>query len=216
MPKLSINLASTALLVMDYQMCIVETLIPDEREKVLTNIQKIIEVSRKAGIQIIYVVVQFRKGYPEISDRDDLFTTIKETGLFLESAPDTRICDEVAPRPADIVVVKRGVSAFAGSDLDLILRAKTIDTLVLTGISSLGVVESTARFARDMGYRVTVLGDCCSDKDLQANQIALETLLPRVSTVCSSKQLITAIQKSNRGGLTPMEFSYHMPKSAPP
>jgi isochorismate hydrolase len=65
----------------------------------------------------------------------------------------------VAPAPAEPIVIKRRVSAFAGSDLDLLLRARDIDTLVLTGIAPNGVVLSTLRQAADLDYRLIVLSD---------------------------------------------------------
>lgn len=88
---------------------------------------------------------------------------------------------------------KKRISAFSGSDLEVVLRSRGIDTLVLTGVSSLGVVESTARAALDLDYRLLVLGDCCSDPDPEANEIAIVHLLPRISTVCSTDEFIEAI-----------------------
>lgn len=195
MAKLEINPKSSALLVMDCQVNIIDSLVHSEREKLLTNLKKAIGVARRIGIPVIYVVVRFREGYPEISSRNALFGGLKEAGRLQESASDTAICEEIKPQPSEVIVTKKRISAFTGSDLEVILRSMGIDTLVLAGVSSLGVVESTARLAFDLDYRLFVLGDCCSDRDPQANEIALTWLLPRITTVCSTEDFIAAVSQ---------------------
>jgi nicotinamidase-related amidase len=193
MGNLHIDIKTTALLVMDCQIEIINSLTPTEKAKVLGNLTKAISAARRASVSIIYVIVQFREGYPEISARNRLFSGMKGTGRLVEMSSDTRICDEIQPNPDEVIVIKRRISAFTGSDLEVILRSKNIDTLVLTGVSSLGVVESTARQAFDMDYRIVVIEDCCSDRDPKANEIAISWLLPRTSTLCSIDDFVKAI-----------------------
>ena len=193
MPEIHINAKISALLVMDCQINILNSLTPSEKSKVLGNLKKAIAAARSAGISIIYVIVQFREGYPEISPRNMFFCSLKEAGRLRELDPDTEICHEIRPQPGEVVVIKKRTSAFTGSDLEVVLRSRGIDTLALTGVSTLGVVESTARFAFDMDYRVFVIGDCCSDRDTEASEIALKRFLPRISTVCSTDDFIAAI-----------------------
>ena len=71
----------------------------------------------------------------------------------------------LGPESGDVVVTKRRVSAFAGTDLEIILRAKEIETLVLFGIATSGVVLSTLLEASDRDYRIAVVTDCCADLD---------------------------------------------------
>jgi nicotinamidase-related amidase len=193
MENLRINTKTTALLVMDCQIEIINSLTPSEKAKVLGNLTRAISAARRASVSIIYVVVQFREGCPEISARNTLFSGMKGTGRLVEMGPDTRICNEIRPNPGEVIVIKRRISAFTGSDLEVVLRSKNIDTLVLTGVSSLGVVESTARQAFDMDYRIVVIEDCCSDRDPKANEIAISWLLPRTSTLCSIDDFVKAI-----------------------
>lgn len=195
MTKLHIDAASSALLVMDCQVNILNSLTPSESSKVLGNLVKAIGAARKASIPVIYVVVQFREGYPEVSSKNILFSGAREAGRFREADPDSRICDEIRPQPGEVIVTKKRISAFTGSDLEVLLRSRGIQTLVLTGVSSLGVVESTARLAFDMDYQLFVLADCCSDRDPEANEIAMRRLLPRITTVCSTDDFITAISR---------------------
>ena len=92
----------------------------------------------------------------------------------------------LAPLAEEIVVTKHRVSAFAGTDLDLILRANGVETLILTGIITSGVVLSTLRHAADADYRLLVVGDCCSDRDEETHRVLLEKVFPWQATVTTA------------------------------
>jgi nicotinamidase-related amidase len=118
------------------------SIVLQEREKLFTNLPRAIKAARTVNIPIIYVVARFREGYPEISEKNNFFKGVKENNRLREDAPDSKICQEFSPEPGNIVVVKKRFSAFSGSDLEEILRGLEIETLILTGVSTLGVVES--------------------------------------------------------------------------
>ena len=80
-------------------------------------------------------------------------------------------------------MVKRRVSAFTGSDLEVVLRALEVDHLVLAGIATSGVVLSTLREAADRDYRLTVLADACSDGDDEVHRVLTEKVFPRQADV---------------------------------
>jgi nicotinamidase-related amidase len=103
-------------------------------------------------------------------------------GSFADDAPAARINERVAPESGDIVVTKKRVSAFAGSDLDMVLRAQGVRHLVLTGIATSGVVLSTLRQAADLDYALTVLRDGCADGDPEVHLILLDKVFPRRPT----------------------------------
>lgn len=102
----------------------------------------------------------------------------------------------MAPAPGDVVVTKRRVSAFAGSDLDVVLRAGDIDTLVLTGIATSGVVLSTLRQAADLDYRLVVLADACLDGDQEVHRVLTEKVFPRQADVLTVAEWV---EKVGRG-----------------
>ena len=85
--------------------------------------------------------------------------------------------------PATFSSPKRRVSAFAGSDFDVVLRAANIDTLVLTGIATSGVVLSTLRQAADLDYRLVVLADAFLDGDAEVHRVLTEKVFPRQAEV---------------------------------
>ena len=81
-------------------------------------------LARASGIPVIYAVVGFRPGHPEISTRDKTFAAVASRAAGpAGDGPATRVHPDVAPAPGETVVTRRRVSAFAGSDLDLVLRA---------------------------------------------------------------------------------------------
>jgi len=88
----------------------------------------------------------------------------------------------------DIVVVKRRVSAFTGSDLEVVLRGRGIGHLVLAGISTSGVVLSTVREAADKDYQLTVLKDICADVDPEVHAVLVDKVFPRQATVMTTEE----------------------------
>jgi nicotinamidase-related amidase len=93
------------------------------------------------------------------------------------------IHQSVAPADGETIVTKRRVSAFAGSDLDVVLRAGGIESLVLTGIATSGVVLSTVRQAADLDFDVIVLSDACADRDDEVHRVLIEKVFPRQALV---------------------------------
>ena len=172
-------MSKTALLVMDVQQSIV-TRFPDP--EYLPRLAKVIDTARADGVPVIYVVVGFRDGFPEISPNNKTFGAIASRAASF-SGDATAIPAEVAPKDGDVVVTKKRVSAFAGSDLEMVLRAQGIDHLVLTGIATSGVVLSTLRQAADLDFALTVLADCCLDADAEVHQVLTEKVFPRQADV---------------------------------
>ena len=171
---------ATALLVMDIQRGVVERY---EVPGYLQRLSDAIGATRAADIAVVYVTISFRPGHPEISARNATFSAAAAAGRFVQGSPDTEIHPAVAPRPGDLVVTKRRVSAFTGSDLEVVLRSLGAGTLVLTGIATSGVVLSTLRQAADLDYRLIVLSDACLDADLEVHRVLTEKVFPRQAAV---------------------------------
>jgi len=158
---------------------------------------KVLNAARDAGMTVIHVQVGFRSGLPEVSDRNKFFSTIKASKPhqeFFQGATGA-IHPALGPKADDIVVVKHRISAFAGTDFDMILRAREIDTVVLLGISTSGVVLSTLLEACDADYRVVVIEDCCADLDLELHSALMGRLFPQRADVMKTEDFATALQK---------------------
>ena len=169
----------TALLVMDVQVGIVERL---GDPAMVERVAAAIAAARTAGVRVIYVKVGFRPGYPEVSPRNRSFSRISSSGQFIQGESST-LHEAVKPADGEIVVTKLRVSAFAGSDLGVILRAGEIDSLVLTGIATSGVVLSTLRQAADLDFELTVLADACADGDEEVHRVLTQKVFPRQALV---------------------------------
>jgi nicotinamidase-related amidase len=149
----------------------------------LPRLREAIGAARAGGLPVIYATVGFRPGYPEISTRNKMFGGLARRAGAAVNDQATGIHPDVAPEPGDILVTKRRVSAFAGSDLDMVLRAGEIDHLVLTGIATSGVVLSTVRQAADLDFGLTVLADACLDADPEVHRVLTEKVFPHQADV---------------------------------
>jgi nicotinamidase-related amidase len=190
--KIEIDPSTTAVLAMDFQTLIVDGYATG-KEALLSRTAELLDAARTAGVMVIYVVVGFRPGFPEVSARNMSFSGIKQSGRFAPGAADVAIHAAVAPKPGEVVVTKHRVSAFAGTDLDMILRANGIETLVLAGIATSGVVLSSLRHAADADYRVMVVEDCCSDRDEEVHRVLLGKVFPRQAAVVPAAAVIKAL-----------------------
>jgi len=94
---------------------------------------------------------------------------------------------------------QRRVSAFTGSDLEVVLRAAGIDHLVLTGIATSGVVLSTLRQAADLDYRLTVLADGCLDADPEVHRVLTDKVYPRQADVLRISEWTDSLAKPAAG-----------------
>ena len=158
----------------------------------LQRAASVLAAARAAKATVGYVVVGFRPGFPEVSPRNKSFSTIKERAAMF-TGDGALVHPAVAPQSGDVTVTKHRVSAFAGTDLDMILRAHDIDTLVLMGISTSGVVLSTVRHAADADYRLVVVRDCCADMDAEVQTCLMEKVFARQTTVVTAADVLRAL-----------------------
>lgn len=182
------NTQNTALLVMDMQIGILGML--PGAEGLLANLSKAIANAREKQIPVIYVVVGFRQGAPEISLNNKSFVAGKERFAAMDMTQFMTVHPDIAPQASEVTVTKRRVSAFTGSDLEVVLRAYNVQHLVLTGIATSGVVLSTIREAADKDYRLTVLADCCADGDEEVHNILTTKVFPRQADVLTLAEWI--------------------------
>jgi nicotinamidase-related amidase len=184
------NPQRTALLVMDIQLGIVERI---GDPALLSRIAGAAAAARAVGVRVIYVKIGFRAGYPELSPRSPMFARLTQAGSFLEG-PASEVHPAVASQPGEVTVTKRRVSAFTGSDLEVVLRAGEIDALVLTGIATGGVVLSTLRQASDLDFMLTVLADGCADPDEEVHRVLTEKVFPRQAQVVTVADWVASLE----------------------
>ena len=175
---------ATALLLMDFQEGIVEQ-ISDGREELLARANDALRAARSEGLLIVLIRVALRSADRSVSLRNKVFSALGNTGAFGEDDPATQISPSLEVNDADLVITKRRVSAFAGSDLEVVLRAHDVTELVVGGIATSGVVLSTVRQAADLDFGLTVLSDACFDRDPEVHRVLLAKVFPRQALVCT-------------------------------
>lgn len=190
---LKIDPRRTAVLCMDFQAGIVRNY-ADGADGLLTRTAVLLDAARRAKALVGYVKVWFRPGYPEVSANNQSFATIRQTGRFAGDAPGSEIHPRVAPHDGDFIVTKHRVGAFQGTDLDMILRANGIDTLVLAGVATSGVVLSTVRYAADADCRLIVIADCCADVDAEVHRVLMDKVFTRQAKVVDSNDVVAALR----------------------
>jgi nicotinamidase-related amidase len=176
---------------MDFQHGIVESL---GQPSVVDAADRAAKAARAAGIPVMFVRVAFRPGYPEVSAANQSFSAASQAGDTLtQDHPATQVHAALTPQPGEPVILKRRVSAFTGSDLEVLLRGAEADTLVLAGISTSGVVLSTLRQAADLDYRLIVLEDACADRDDEVHRVLTGKVFPRQAVVTTADEWIAAL-----------------------
>jgi len=160
----------------------------------LAGLGRAVAAARQASVPVIYVRVAFRPGRPEISPRNRSFAALAQGATFAEDDPSTAVHPAIAPEPGDVTVVKKRVSAFSGSDLEVVLRSGDIETLVLTGVATSGVVLSTLREAADRDFGLVVLSDGCLDPDPEVHRVLTEKVFPRQAEVVTIDEWVGRLQ----------------------
>jgi nicotinamidase-related amidase len=171
----------SALLVMDMQTAVLRNL-PNSAD-LTKKAADAINIARARKIPVLYVVVGFRPGMPEVSPNNKIFAASRERMVSANMDEWMKIDVSITPVPGDIIITKRRVSAFTGSDLEVVLRALGIQHIILSGVATGGVVLSTLREAADKDFRITVLSDCCADADSEVHNILMLKVFPRQSDV---------------------------------
>jgi nicotinamidase-related amidase len=153
---------------------------------VLENTAKAIAAARSAGVQVGYVRVGFSPDYREAPANSPIFSGARKNGIFQLGTKGTEVHPALAPAEGDFDIVKHRVSPFYGTALEPILRANSIERIVMCGVSTNGVVHSGAREAHDRDYEVVILEDCCAGVTADEHMHAIACLGRYASIIDSS------------------------------
>ena len=146
-------------------------------------------------MMVIHVVVAFRPGYPEVSPLNPTFAGVQAHGMLLAHSEGARIHPAASARGDEPIIVKHRTSPFVETDLLMILRANEVDTLVLAGVHTSGVVLSAARHAADLDFRIVVARDCCADPDAEVHAILLDRVIAKHATVAPTSLIAGAVSR---------------------
>ncbi len=202
MPKAANAAIDTALLVMDLQNERV-----DAKGKVgagglakivaeaglLERVREVLDAVRERGWPVVHIGLAFRADYADVLSVAPRVAKLKEAGLAVKDTWGTQFAEKVAPLPSEMVFWKQSVNPFFNTGLLSWLLHRGVKRVVLCGIATHLVVESSARFADDAGFAVHVLSDCCAAPDAEAHRHALQRMLPLFGRVTTAKELLDAL-----------------------
>lgn len=193
MANITLDKSRTALLIADFYAEMMNT-IPHAIERgVVGKTQELQQVARDAGIMVCYSATVFRPGYPEISERNKTFSQRKASGQPAIFDPLQVIHEAVRPVEGEVIAGKHRVNAMFGTDLEMSLRANDIDTLIILGYATSGVVLSTTRYASDADFRLYIVEDCCSDQDSEVHDFLTQRIFPRQAEVVTAADVIQVL-----------------------
>jgi len=148
----------------------------------LQNVKLLQDKFRENGVPIFHVKISFSPDYTEHPINSPLFGKAKEFKALQAETWGTDFAEMVKPADQEKVIIKRRVSAFFSTDLEITLNAKGINTLYLSGVSTDLAIEAAARDAHDRDYNVVVVSDCCAAANLDDHNKSLTTL-QKISTI---------------------------------
>jgi len=154
-----------------------------ESTNMLDNTRETVERARALGATIVHAPITFTPDYHELSNEPyGILKGVVDSKSFRKGTWGAEIVETLAPQDADIVVEgKRGLDAFASTNLDFILRSRGITDVVLGGFLTNCCVESTMRTAYEKGFNVITLTDCTATVSEDEQRLATEKNYPMFS-----------------------------------
>lgn len=169
---------------------------------ILPNMERLLAGARAAGITTFY------PSGAHAADGSDFVARLTDTDMelrplepgrairppFHKEGREAEIAPELAAAPGDVVIPKNRWNAFFQTNLDLQLRARGIDTVVIAGGSTDVGIASTVFAARDADYGIVVVSDCCYSARGNNNQFFLERVFPRMGRVMTVEETVALMQ----------------------
>ena len=162
-----------------------------QEQAVLEHSRALLDWGRIKGLLVLHLVYAFKKDHSDVPANSPLYARLRESDGLVEGTWGAEIHESFRPRQGEPVIKKPRVSAFAGTAVDELLRSRGIDTLILAGFTTNWVIESTARQAMDLGYRLVVVEDCMGSFNRTLHEFAIEHIYPQISTVVRVSDLVS-------------------------
>ncbi|MEO1273481.1 MAG: cysteine hydrolase, partial [Myxococcota bacterium] len=163
--------------------------------EMLSKTARMVEEARNKGATIMHSPITFKPGYNEISDHPyGILKGVVDANAFVKGEWGAELTEAIPIAENDIVIEgKRGLDAFASTNLDFILRNKGIKNVVLAGFLTNCCVESTMRTAYEHGFNVVTVTDCCAAVSPEQHKAAIEFDFPMFSHPMTQGELLEAI-----------------------
>jgi nicotinamidase-related amidase len=163
---------------------------------VIANTSAVIAACRARKIPIIYINVSFWPNHEGLIRNNGLFNTVYRQNGFVKGTAGVEVIPELAPQPGDFTFEHSRISAFHGTDLEILLKGLNIETLVFTGIATNVAVDHSVRDAAQLGFSTVLLEDCCCSSTPAYHDAALMTLRVLSTRVMDSASFIDAVRSA--------------------
>jgi nicotinamidase-related amidase len=168
-------------------------------KRVIESASRLADGARSAGAAVFFVTVIRRRDYLDVADQATQLTVTgagkpaRQQVSLVEGTRGAQLVDELRPQSADYVLVKKRRSAFRATELDLLLRARGIDTLFVGGVATDLGVENTVREAWDRDYNIVVVEDICVASPRSAHEYAIHTVFPRMARILTVNEVLEVL-----------------------
>jgi nicotinamidase-related amidase len=178
--------AKTALVVIDLQQGIVALPAVHPTGEIVERSVRVLDAFRRHGLPVVLVNVV--AGAPGRTDHG------RNTGDFPAGFAD--LVPELKQQPSDHLVTKRTWGAFTNTDLEAHLREQGVTQIVLVGVATSIGVESTARYASELGFNVTLVVDAMTDLNADAHTNSITRIFPRLGETGTTQELLDLLESS--------------------
>ena len=169
-----------------------------ESTGMLQNTRRLVDAARAAGVTIVHAPIEYVPGYRELALHPyGILKGVVDATAFVQGKWGAEIVDTLAPQEGDLLLEgKRGLDAFATTNLDFILRGRGITTLALGGFLTNCCVESTMRSGYEKGYHVITLSDCLAAMSAEEHENAIKFDYPLFSEVMTATDFKAQLERA--------------------
>jgi ureidoacrylate peracid hydrolase len=191
----------TALLVIDMQS---DFLVPGSPvavrggEDIIPAVERALDHARSSGMLVVFTAQVHRAGGSDLGRLAELWPFLVTGEVLVEGSAGADLHPRVVRQADEPLILKRRYSAFFGTDLDVLLRGRGIDTVLIAGVTTENCCHATARDAMFHDYRVGVLGDAVATSDPDVQRITLAVLNRTTGHVLSVDQAMAVTEKAPR------------------
>ncbi len=159
----------------------------------IPNAKRLIEAFRGAGRPVVYIAHVLK---PDFSDAAFPYwrgAALRETTFLAEGTWGAQVVDELAPRPEEHLVIKKGFGAFSNTPLDTILRNLGVTTCVVCGVTTCVCVSTTVRGGVEHNYRIVVVSDAVAEVSREQHEAELKTVARVFGDVHTTDEVIASL-----------------------
>lgn len=167
-----------------------------KKDGVIENIARVVKACRQADIPIFHIKTVHRKDMTDVVETITNFSLSvkppakRRNSWLVEGTWGSKIIDELKPRREDYIIEKRRGDAFYNTDLELLLRSRSVRTLIITGVRTDGCLGSTVFSAGERDFNIILLIDCISTMKKEIQDFWVNKIFPLSAVTAVSNEFV--------------------------